>query len=505
MRSSQSTCDSTATAGEHQLLVRHSRGAATSAQGGSGRLASLAVLLGLASVLNVAQGASSSAAQNWPQWRGPLQSGLAPHADPPTEWSESKNVKWKVKIPGAGTATPVIWENKVFVLTAIPTGKKIEPKPEDTVSNDQNLRPAGAPRADTDQPGQSRSGRGGRGGFGGGQKPTEVHQFVVLCLDRQTGKVLWQQTAREEVPHEGYRQGDGSFASTSPITDGQHVFAYFGSRGLYCYDLEGKLKWSQDFGDMRISNGFGEGGSPALYKDSLIVNWDNEGDSFIFALDKNTGKTLWKNAREERTSWSTPLVVEHDGKPQIVTDATSRIRSYDLATGKLIWECAGLTRNVIPSPVSADGMVYAMSGFQGNALLAIHLGRTGDLTGTDAIAWSHKKSTPYVPSPLLYGDKLYFFAGNNGTLSCFDIHLGKALIDAERIDALQGVYASPVGASGRVYLTGRNGATVVIKQSDKFEQLATNQLDEKFDASPAAVGKDLFLRGREYLYCLAEQ
>ena len=349
------------------------------------------------------------------------------------------------------------------------------------------------------------AGRGGRGGFGGGQKPTEVHQFVLLCLDRQTGKLLWQQTAREEVPHEGYRQGDGSFASTSPITDGQRVFAYFGSRGLYCYDLEGKLQWSQDFGDMRISNGFGEGSSPALYKDTLVVNWDNEGESFVFALDKNTGKTLWKNAREERTSWSTPLVVEHDGKPQVVTDATSRIRSYDLATGKLIWECAGLTRNVIPSPVSADGMLYAMSGFQGNALLAIHLGRTGDLTGTDAIAWSHNKSTPYVPSPLLYGDKLYFFAGNNGSLSCFDLQAGKALIDAERIDGLQGVYASPVGASGRVYLTGRNGVTVVIKQSDKLEKLATNQLEEKFDASPAVVGKDLFLRGHEHLYCIAEK
>jgi len=256
---------------------------------------------------------------------------------------------------------------------------------------------------------------------------------------------------------------------------------------------------------MRIANGFGEGSSPALYKNTLIVNWDHEGDSFIVALDKSTGKTLWKNGRDERTSWSTPLVVEHGGKPRVVTDATSRIRSYDLATGKLIWECAGLTRNVIPSPVSGDGMLYAMSGFQGNALLAIHLGRTGDLTGTDAIAWSLKKSTPYVPSPLLYGDRLYFLAGNNGILSCFDTRVGKAPIDAERIDSLQGVYASPVGASGRVYLTGRNGVTVVIKQSDKLEKLATNQLDEKFDASPAAVGKDLFLRGHAYLYCIAEK
>lgn len=341
--------------------------------------------------------------------------------------------------------------------------------------------------------------------MGGGPKPSEVHQFVILSLDRQSGKVLWQQTAREEVPHEGYRQNEGSFASSSPLTDGQHVFAYFGSRGLYCYDLNGKLQWSQDLGKMRIALGFGEGNSPTLSGDSIIVNWDNENGSFIIALDKNTGKTLWKEPREERTSWSTPLVVEYDGKPQVVTAATSKIRSYEPATGKLIWECGGLTRNVIPSPVAGGGVVYCMSGFSGNALLAIRLGRTGDLTGTDAIVWSHKRNTPYVPSPLLYGDKLYFFSNNNGILSCFDAKSGQALINAERLEALPRVYASPVGASGRVYLAGRDGTTIVLKQSDKLELLATNSLDEKFDASPAAVGQELFLRGKEHLYCIAEK
>jgi outer membrane protein assembly factor BamB len=289
------------------------------------------------------------------------------------------------------------------------------------------------------------------------------------------------------------------------MTDGQHVFAYFGSRGLYCCDMDGKLQWSQDFGDMRIVMSFGEGSSPALYRDTVIVNWDHEGESFITALDKHTGKTLWKQARDERTSWSTPLVVEHDGKPQVIVSATGKIRSYAPDTGQVIWECAGLTRNVIPSPVVGNGMVYATSGYQGNALLAIRLGRVGDLTGTDAIAWSHKKSTPYVPSPLLYDDKLYLFAGNNAVLSCFDAKSGRVLIDAERIEVLEGVYASPVGANGRVYLVGRNGVTLVLKPSDKLQVLATNRLDEKFDASPALAGEDLFLRGREYLYCLADK
>ena len=446
--------------------------------------------------------AAAAPDQNWPQWRGPLQNGVAPSAEPPTTWSETSNVLWKVKIPGYGAATPIIWEDKVFVQTAVPTGKKAEPKAGDTAEKSGAADAPPPPRPDG--PGGPRKGKG-RGGMGGGMKPTEVYQFTVLCLQRQTGKVLWQKLAREELPHEGYRQGEGSFASPSGLTDGQHVFAHFGSRGLFCYDLDGNAAWKRDLGKMRIAMGFGEGSSPTLYKDALIVNWDNEDSSFITALNKHTGETLWKKPREERTSWSTPLVIEQGGKAQIVVTATGKIRSYDAASGDVLWECGGLTRNVIPSPVTEDGMVYCLSGFQGNALLAIRLGRTGDLTGTDAIAWQHNKSTPYVPSPLLYGHKLYFFANNTGVLSCLDAKTGQAFIDAERMEDLSGVYASPLGAAGRVYLVGRNGVTVVLKESDKLEVLATNRLDEKFDASPAAVGKQLFLRGHEYLYCLAEK
>lgn len=450
---------------------------------------SLLVLIGFGQLFcGAARGAAAD--QYWPQWRGPFGTGAAPSANPPTTWSETSNVRWKTKIPGTGSATPIVWDNYVFVQTAIATGKKVE-----------TPGPAPDPAAASQPPP-----RRGRGGMMGGEKPTEVYQFALLCLDRQTGKVLWQKIAREEVPHEGFRPNEGSFASQSPVTDGKHVYAYFGSRGLYCYDMTGKLEWSKDFGQMRISMGFGEGSSPTLYGDALVVIWDHEGDSFITALDKNTGKELWKMPRDEKTTWATPLVVEVDGKPQVITDATRKIRSYDLATGKLIWECGGLTRNVIPSPVAANETLYAMSGFQGNALLAIRLrGRTGDLTGTDAIVWSHNKNTSYAPSPLLYGDKLYFFGNNNGILSCLDAKSGQALIDAERIEAIPNVYASPVGAGGRVYLAGRNGAVVVLKQSDKLEVLATNQLDEKFDASPAVVGREIFLRGHDYLYCIAEK
>lgn len=421
-----------------------------------------------------------AAQENWPQWRGPLANGVSPDADPPLKWSEKENIRWKVKLPGRGTATPVIWGSQIFIQTAIPTGKPGTSSGPAPAEVPQGMRGMSTPR------------------------PAEVYQFVLMCIDRQTGKTLWQQVAREEVPHEGHHRDHG-FASYSPVTDGSLVFAFFGSRGLHCYDMQGNRKWEKDLGRLRIKMNFGEGQSPALAGDTLIVNWDHEGDDFIVALDKNTGKELWRRPREEMTSWATPLVVEHEGRKQVVIAATAKIRSYDLKTGEPIWECAGMTTNVIPSPVAGHGMVYATSGFRGNALLAIKLGRKGDLTGTDAIAWSLNRNTPYVPSPLLYGDKLYIFSGNNAILSCHNAVTGEALIDTQRVADLEGVYASPVGAAGRVYLVGRNGTTVVIPNSGKFEVLATNVLDEGIDASPALAGKDLILRGREHLYCITGQ
>jgi outer membrane protein assembly factor BamB len=237
----------------------------------------------------------------------------------------------------------------------------------------------------------------------------------------------------------------------------------------------------------------------------VIVNWDHEGPGFIAAFDKETGNELWRTPRDEETSWSTPLVIEHGGKPQVVVAATHKVRSYDLADGKLLWECAGLTTNAIPSPVAGNGLVYATTGFRGSVMLAIRPEGSGDVTGTDYIAWTLKKGTPYVPSPLLYDDRLYFFASNNAILSCIDAKSGKPLYDSQRLEDMQGVYASPVGAAGRVYLVGRNGTTTVIKYGDKFEPLATNHLDDRFDASPALAGKELFLRGRESLYCIEEK
>ncbi len=457
-------------------------------------LLSFSALAILSGIISLAADTPSAADRNWPQWRGPLATGAAPTANPPVRWSETTNVKWKTKLPGSGTASPVIWENQIFILTAIPEEKK-----SDTVE----ATPAPAPPpADANTDNQPRRRRGG-GGFRA-QAPIAKNQFALLCLDRQTGKILWQKIARETVPHEGHHQDHG-FASHSPVTDGKRIFAYFGSRGLHCYDLQGNLKWQKDFGQMRTKNSFGEGSSPALFGNTVVVNWDHEGEDFIVALDADSGKELWRQPRDEDTSWSTPLIVQHDGKAQVITSATRKIRSYDLVTGKLLWECGGMTANTIPSPVAANGVVFATSGFRGSSLQAIRLGRTGDLTGSDAILWQHNRNTPYVPSPLLYGDKLYLFAGNNNILSCFDTKDGRVLIDGERVEGLQGVYASPVGAGGRVYLVGRNGATVVINNSDKLEVLATNRLAERIDASPAIVGKEIFLRSHGSLYCIEEK
>jgi len=416
--------------------------------------------------------------QFWAQWRGPDATGVAPHGDPPLEWSEGKNVQWKVEIPGKGSGSPIVWDDRVFVLTAIPMGTRAEPQ---------------AP-----QPGQE-SGRGrGRGMHS--VAPTEIHEFAIFAIRRDDGSVLWRRTAREEMPHEGKHQY-GTWASSSAVTDGAHVYAYFGSRGLYCYDMEGNLRWEKDLGDMTKRMGFGEGSSPTLSGDKLIINWDHEGQSFIVALDKSTGEEIWRNERDEITSWATPIVVEHEGRHQVITSATNRVRSYDLDTGELIWDGSGVTMNAIPSPVAADGLIYVTSGFMGNALRAIRLAAAkGDITGSGAIVWEHDRDTPYVPSPLLYGDNLYLLKSNSAILTSFDAKSGKVHYGPIRLEGMQEVFASPVGAANRVYIVGRDGSTLVIENGPEFEVLARNSLDDGFDASPAIVDQEIYLRGYRFLY-----
>jgi len=426
------------------------------------RTVSLLILCLAASAL-----ADSAAEKFWPQWRGPLGNGVAPQADPPLNWSETNNIKWKIPIPGEGDSTPIVWENRVFVLSAIPV---------------------------TQQPGDADKEKGPNGTF----------RFAVICVDRPSGKVLWQKVAREVSPHEGHQENN-TFASASPVTDGKLVWAFFGSRGLYCFDFDGNLQWQKDFGLMKTKMGFGEGASPALSGDTIVVNWDHEGDDFIVALDKTTGKELWRQPRDEGTGWSTPLIVEFNGQKQVVVNATGKVRSYDLATGKELWSCGGQTVNAIPTPVAQGDLVYVTSGFRGSSLQAIRLGRTGDLTGTDAIAWSRNKSTPYVPSPLLTDHYLYLISGNEAMISCFDAKTGEPYFERERLEGIRGVYASPVSARERVYVLGREGVCTVLKKGPKPEVLAVNRVaDGRSDASISLVENQLFLRTAHFLYCISE-
>lgn len=430
--------------------------------------------------MSTAQADANSAQDYWPAWRGPLNSGVSPTGNPPLVWSETQNVRWKTAIPGKGTSSPIVWGDRIFFLTAIETDREDTPEP---------VQPS-----DPNEPAP----------FHGGKNPRNVYKFDVVCLNLATGRTLWQQTACETVPHEGHHPDHG-FASYSPVTDGTHVWASFGSRGVHCYDLDGKHKWSRDLGRMKTKMMFGEGSSPALAGDALIVVMDHEGDSAIYALDKNTGRTLWTRARDEDTAWSTPAVAVVEGKMQVVVSATNRIRSYDVATGEMIWQCGGQTQNVIPSPIVSGGLVFCTSGFRGSELQAIELGHKGDLTDTSAIRWQVSKATPYVPSPIFYGDNLYACSMNRAAISCYHAATGRLNFVEERLEGVKDIYASPVGAAGRVYFVGRNGVTEVIRNADTLDVLATNRLDDEFDASPAVAGDRILLKGKRNLYCIEER
>lgn len=442
------------------------------------RLLVFSILLSLTSTAASIAEQTTPAHEYWPQWRGPQATGVAPSANPPVNWSEGKNVAWKIDIPGKGSASPIVWGDTVYVLTAVPAGEPLE---------------ADAPSD------PSREGRGPRG-----IQPNQAQQFTALAIRRTDGGVVWKKVLREAIPHEG-THATGTWASNSPITDGEHLYAYFGSHGLYCLDMDGNLLWEKDLGDMQTRRSFGEGSSPALSGDTLLVNWDHEGDSFIVALDKRTGDEIWRKDRDEITSWSTPLIVEHGGQKQAIVNATGRVRSYDLSNGEILWEASGMTVNVIPTPVHVDGLVLVTSGFRGNALLAIRLeGATGDITDTESIVWSLDKDTPYTPSPLLYDGQIYFTKTNDGILSSFNALTGEKYFGPVRLDKVANIYASPVGAAGRVYIAGRDGATMVIENGPEFKVLEINELDDGFDASPALVDKEIYLRGKSHLYRISE-
>ena len=461
----------------------------------SGRLTAIGVVCFVLAWAIPAVAQDSDAERFWRLWRGPDANGVARYGDPPTEWSETKNIRWKVEIPGRGSASPIVWGDKVFLLTAVLLG---DPVPQAASADAPHQPPAD----------RRRGGRGGRRrGRGRGPRAIRMHRFTVMAIDRQSGDVVWEQVAREAVPHEGHQEPNGTYASGSAVTDGESLFAFFGSWGLYAFDMDGTLLWEVDLGTRLMRNAFGEGTTPALHGDTLLVTWDHIGaQSFIVALDKRTGQERWRANRDEIDTWATPLIVEHEGRAQVITPAMDRVYSYDLETGAIVWQSRGTTMNAIPSAVHADGIVYVMSGYRGNNLQAIRLAdASGDIASTDAIIWQLDRDTPYVPSPLLYDDALYVIKSNAGILSVFDPLTGEPHYQRQRLQGVPNVFASPVGAAGHVYIAGRDGTTLVIRHGDQYEVLASNTLDDGFDASPAIGDDEIYMRGYRYLYAIAEE
>lgn len=398
----------------------------------------------------------------WRQWRGPNNNGVA-ESGAPLRFSADENLQWRVSIPGKGHSSPIISNGRIFLTTAVDSG------------------------ADTDSGALTK------------------HDFVVLALDAATGEQVWQRTARSVAPHEGYHRRYGSFANNSPVTDGEILIANFGSRGVYAYDLDGKLLWERDLGLLHMRNSFGEGMAPVLHGDFLILQNDHEGQSYLAVLDKRTGKEIWRAERDERSSWSQPLVVEHGGRKQLVTSST-RVRSYDLATGAVIWEAGGLGSNAIPAVLNVDDkMVIAMSGHRDPNLLAIRLGGEGDLTdNADYVKWTNQRGNSYTASPVLHEGILYFHT-DRGLVSAFDAVTGEAFYQQERLPGVYSFKASAVAAGGKLYLASEQGEVIVLKLGKEYEVLAVNNMgDEMFVSSPAVVGGKLYLRSQDEVFCIGE-
>lgn len=415
----------------------------------------------------------SQAEENWAAWRGVSGNGTgAPDAKLPTQWSDTENVRWKVPVPGRGHGTPIVWGDSVFLTAAVPTGKPLAPKY------------SGRPGAHDNLP------------------VTSEQQFVLIAYDRATGQERWKRVLHEAIPIEG-AHNSASLASASPVTDGEHVYAFFGSFGLFCLDFEGNVKWQKQFGQMHTKHGHGEGTSPVLHNGVLVINWDHEEQSFITALDAKSGKPLWRKERSEVTSWSTPLVVDFQGTEHLIVAGTEKVRSYELRTGKVLWECGGMSANIVATPVHKDGVVIVGSSYEIRIMLGIQLeGAQGDITDSENVLWSRKRGTPYVPSMLLSGDGLYFLAHYQNILTRLDYRTGRESPGAMRLGDLTSIYASPVAAGGYVYITDLDGTTMVISDTEIPRPIAVNVIGEPVNASLALAGNQIFIRSEKHLFCI---
>ncbi len=423
---------------------------------------------------------ANALAENWPGFRGPASRGVSTDKEFAVQRDMSKNIKWKVEIPGLGHSSPIIWGNRVFVTTA--------------VSSD--------PSKDNWQ----------KGFFSGERKPDEAEiSWKVLCFDKNNGELLWEQTAVQRKPANA-RHTKNSYASQTPVTDGTHVYAFFGDQGMHCFDFEGKLIWSRDLGDFTMRSGWGPASSPVLYKDLIIQTCDQEtGESFIVALDKKTGEIVWNVERDELSSWSTPLLFLEGTRPELIVNATNAIRSYNPDDGKLLWQCRGPATSItVPTATASHGLIIVSSGFipeKIRPITAFRPGATGDITlkegetSSEFIAWRQPLAAPYIPSPIAYGDYI-FVLFDQGFIACYEAKTGKMVYDRKRIDVGANFSASPVAVDGKLYCFSEDGIAYVIQASADYKLLAKNSIGESVMASPAISDGKMYVRALRHLYCI---
>jgi outer membrane protein assembly factor BamB len=417
---------------------------------------------------------SVRAGENWPQFRGPA-AGVAESDNLPDTWSLTKNVAWKCDVPGRGWSSPVVWGDRVFLTSVVTDGKFEEAK---------------------------------KGLYFGGDrsKPSmDLHHWMVWCFDLKTGKKLWEKEVHKAAPT-GPVHIKNTYASETPVTDGERLYAYFGNVGMFCFDLDGRQLWSEKWGPFKMRFGWGTAASPVVHRGRLYLVNDNDEKSFLVALDAKTGKQVWRVERDEKSNWATPFVWENEQRTEVVTSGTQRVRSYDL-DGKLLWELGGMSSIVIPTPFARHGLLYVCSGYvldKTKPLFAIRPGAAGDITpkgeeGNKHIAWFQKSAGPYNPTPLVYGDYLYVLY-DMGQLSCYDARTGQLLYEKQRLGGQ--FTASPWAYGGKVFCLSEDGVTHMIEAGPKFKLLGKNSLDEMCMATPAAVRGRLLVRTLTKLYCI---
>jgi outer membrane protein assembly factor BamB len=438
-------------------------------------------------IMNLLVGAAcfqgSVAAGDWPQFRGPHNSGVNPQSQAPSQWSDTKHLAWTRKIPGYGWSSPIVVGDKILVTTGFSEGQK---RPQ----------PVSFPM------------------FGDVKPPDAVYRWEIHCLDRNTGKTLWSQVARERKPTIGVIFGN-TYASETPVSDGACVYAYFGMHGVYCYNLDGKEIWQRDFGAYKMLMNWGTGCSPALDDDRLFILCDNDEKSFLVALDKKTGKDLWRVPRDEKSGWATPFVWRNQVRVEIVTAGCNAIRSYHPADGKVLWElkrpAARPMSYVTATPVAGESMLYVAAGSRPgrSPLWAVKAGASGDIspkpgeTSNAGIAWSSTKACPEMASPLLYKDNLYVLMQNTVILMCLDARTGKEVYK-ERLRGARSFTASPWAHGGKIYFLDEDGRTFVVAAGPKFELLGKNEIKDLFWSTPALSRDALYLRGADRLYCIRQ-